>query len=178
MPSPPPKPLPFQRAPCSSISRRCQRKRFWQRVRTHSPRPASPVPAPIDGLPDVAPMLDSFQLAYNNLRELSGRSCCRRSRCSASSASPFFLRPTFACPIRSGHASLMTSPSPIAANHQSRPPALGALSPLYLAWVASHLTLIRNGTPPEKHIEELAQVFETDKPYFVSRWRWPERFNP
>jgi len=38
--------------------------------------------------------------------------------------------------------------------------------------------VIRNGTPPEKHVEELAQVFEIDKPYFVSRWRWPERFNP
>ena len=31
---------------------------------------------------------------------------------------------------------------------------------------------------PEKHIQDLAAAFETDKPYLVSRWRWPDRFNP
>jgi len=55
---------------------------------------------------------------------------------------------------------------------------LGALTPLYLAWVASHLTLISTGTAPEKHIQDLAAAFEADKPYLVSRWRWPDRFNP
>lgn len=55
---------------------------------------------------------------------------------------------------------------------------LGALTPLYLAWVASHLLLTTGGMPPEEHIEELAETFETDKPYLVSRWRWPDRFNP
>ncbi|HTD96817.1 MAG TPA: hypothetical protein VK627_07795, partial [Edaphobacter sp.] len=55
---------------------------------------------------------------------------------------------------------------------------LGALTPLYLAWVASHLILVSTGIAPEQHIEEMAAVFETDKPYLVSRWRWPDRFNP
>jgi hypothetical protein len=55
---------------------------------------------------------------------------------------------------------------------------LGALTPLYLAWVASHLILVSSGTLPEKHIQDLAIAFETDKPYLVSRWRWPDRFNP
>jgi hypothetical protein len=55
---------------------------------------------------------------------------------------------------------------------------MGALTPLYLAWVASHLILVHSGVPPERHIEELAVAFETDKPYLVSRWRWPDRFNP
>ena len=55
---------------------------------------------------------------------------------------------------------------------------LGALTPLYLAWVASHLTLVAQGTVPERHIEDLAYTFENDKSYFVSRWRWPDRFNP
>jgi hypothetical protein len=59
---------------------------------------------------------------------------------------------------------------------------LGALTPLYLAWVASHLLLISGARPettaPEKHIEALAAAFEIDKPYLVSRWRWPDRFNP
>ena|SRR5690348_17278659 len=55
---------------------------------------------------------------------------------------------------------------------------LGALTPLYLAWVASHLALTSHGMPSEKHIQDLAAVFEADKPYLVSRWRWPDRFNP
>jgi hypothetical protein len=59
---------------------------------------------------------------------------------------------------------------------------MGALTPLYLAWVASHLRLAAGTGPdmlaPEAHIQALAAAFETDKPYLVSRWRWPDRFNP
>jgi hypothetical protein len=55
---------------------------------------------------------------------------------------------------------------------------LGALTPLYLAWVASHFLLARTGIDPEVHIEEMARTFESDKAYLVSRWRWPDRFNP
>ena len=35
-----------------------------------------------------------------------------------------------------------------------------------------------SGTEPEQHIEAVAAAFELDKPYLVSRWRWPDRFNP
>ena len=52
---------------------------------------------------------------------------------------------------------------------------LGALTPLYLAWVASH---ILNGSGSGNPPEALARAFEADKPYLVSRWRWPDRFNP
>ena len=55
---------------------------------------------------------------------------------------------------------------------------LGAFAPLYLAWVASHLHGARNGTTAEQHTEQVAKSFEADKPYLVSRWRWPDRFNP
>jgi hypothetical protein len=55
---------------------------------------------------------------------------------------------------------------------------LGALTPLYLAWVASHIILASGGTHPEQHIQEQAATFESDKAYLVSRWRWPDRFNP
>jgi hypothetical protein len=44
--------------------------------------------------------------------------------------------------------------------------------------VASHILSTAGGTPPERHIEAVAAAFETDKPYLVSRWRWPDRFNP
>lgn len=55
---------------------------------------------------------------------------------------------------------------------------LGALTPLYLAWVATYLLECGNTGDSRKHIEALAQAFEADKPYLVSRWRWPDRFNP
>jgi hypothetical protein len=55
---------------------------------------------------------------------------------------------------------------------------LGALIPLYLAWAASHINILASGTDPERHIEMVAAAFEADKPYLVSRWRWPDRFNP
>jgi hypothetical protein len=54
---------------------------------------------------------------------------------------------------------------------------LGALIPLYLAWVASHLNATASGTSSERHIEAVAAAFEADKPYLVARWRWPDRFN-
>jgi hypothetical protein len=54
---------------------------------------------------------------------------------------------------------------------------LGALIPLYLAWVAGHFNVMASGTPPERHIEAVAAAFEADKPYLVARWRWPDRFN-
>jgi hypothetical protein len=151
---------------------------FWQRVRTAPPpRLTPPAPTPIDGLPDVAPMLDSFQLAYSNLRELWSlvlppQSLLGLKRLTVLPAADFRMPDSLWARIVYDFT-LAYRLRTINRGH-----LLGALTPLYLAWIASHLTLIRNGTPPEKHIEELAQVFETDKPYLVSRWRWPDRFNP
>ena len=55
---------------------------------------------------------------------------------------------------------------------------LGALTPLYLAWVASYLQQCRTAGEAQRSIDALALAFEADKPYLVSRWRWPDRFNP
>jgi hypothetical protein len=30
----------------------------------------------------------------------------------------------------------------------------------------------------EARVERLCQAFEVSKPYLISRWRWPDRFNP
>jgi hypothetical protein len=30
----------------------------------------------------------------------------------------------------------------------------------------------------ETRMEQLAAAYEAGKPYLVSRWRWPDRFNP
>jgi hypothetical protein len=54
---------------------------------------------------------------------------------------------------------------------------MGALIPLYLAWVAGHINVTASAIAPERHIEAVAAAFEADKPYLVARWRWPDRFN-
>jgi hypothetical protein len=53
------------------------------------------------------------------------------------------------------------------------------MTPLYLAWVASHLRSVADDpTRAQQSIEQTAAAFESEKSYFVSRWRWPDRFNP
>ena len=62
----------------------------------------------------------------------------------------------------------------------SRDHMLRAMTPLYLGWVASYaLELEAAGAlTVDRRLERLAQAYEAGKPYFVSRWRWPDRFNP
>ena len=57
---------------------------------------------------------------------------------------------------------------------------LRSMTPLYLGWVASHARAIADGGPEgiENRFERLAIAYQTNKSYLVSRWRWPDRFNP
>jgi hypothetical protein len=151
---------------------------FWQR-----PRQVPPVRIPIthppstDAALDIGSMLDSFHLAYANLQEiwslvLPPNSLLGLKRLSQSDTRSFrmpdglwariifdFLLAYRLRTINRGHL-------------------LGALIPLYLGWVASHFNITASGTDPERHIEAVAATFEIEKPYLVSRWRWPDRFNP
>lgn len=56
----------------------------------------------------------------------------------------------------------------------------GAFTPLYLGWVASYAIETNKAgiTTADERIEQLARTYETEKPYLLSRWRWPDRFNP
>jgi glucosylglycerate synthase len=56
----------------------------------------------------------------------------------------------------------------------------GALTPLYLGWVASYAVEInRSGiAAAQQRVEQLARTYESEKPYLLSRWRWPDRFHP
>jgi hypothetical protein len=57
---------------------------------------------------------------------------------------------------------------------------LRSLVPLYLAWLASFVRDTRHAPPDEgeRRIEQLCLAYETEKPYLISQWRWPERFKP
>jgi hypothetical protein len=151
---------------------------FWQRVRSLPPaRNLVASPLSTDTAADIAPMLEAFRLAYTNLREiwslvLPPNSLLGLKRLSITEPTAFrmpenlwarivydFLLAYRLRTINRGHL-------------------LGALTPLYLAWVASHVNITASGTESESHVEAVAVAFEVEKPYLVSRWRWPDRFNP
>jgi hypothetical protein len=62
----------------------------------------------------------------------------------------------------------------------NRDQMLRAMTPIYVGWVASYALELENATPEEveQRLERLCVAFENTKPYFISRWRWPDRFNP
>jgi glucosylglycerate synthase len=161
---------------------------FWQRARLAysgrgNPdlnRSASDPALASSEHPDVQPMLDSFCLAYTNLVEiwslvLPPNSLLGLKKLSLMPPADFRM-PDFLWARVVYDFVLAYRLRTINRGH-----LLGALTPLYLAWVASHL-LQTSGAPdsmaPEKHIEAVATAFESEKPYLVSRWRWPDRFNP
>jgi glucosylglycerate synthase len=150
---------------------------LWQRPR-RAPlirRTATDV-APSDGTADVARMVAAFRLAAANLQEiwslvLPPNSLLMLKRCSVLDPAEFRMPDQLWARIAFDFL--------IAYRLRSinRGHLLGALIPLYLAWVAGHLNVIASGTPAERHIEAVAAAFEADKPYLVARWRWPDRFN-
>jgi hypothetical protein len=57
---------------------------------------------------------------------------------------------------------------------------LKSMTPLYLAWVASYAQGLASAGAAtlDQTLERLSDAYESGKPYLVSRWRWPDRFNP
>ena len=150
---------------------------FWQRPRRLPPEHRSFTASDdIEGDVDIAPMVEAFRLAFSNLQEiwslvLAPNSLLGLKRLSVVEPSAFrmpenlwarivfdFLVAYRLRTINRGHL-------------------LGALIPLYLAWVAGHLNVVKSGTDSEVHVEAVAAAFESEKQYIVSRWRWPDRFN-
>lgn len=151
---------------------------FWQRPRRLSvARHLQPHAPSGDAPPDIAPMLEAFHLAYSNLREiwslvLPPNSLLGLKRLAESSGAAFVMPESLWARIVYDFL-LAFRLRTINRGH-----LLGALIPLYFAWVASHINVTAGGMDPERHIEAIAAAFEAEKPYLVSRWRWPDRFNP
>ena len=151
---------------------------FWQRSRVAQATRSQNM-HPADGgasRDDVQPMLEAFRLAYGNLSEiwslvLPPHSLLGLKRLAVMPAESFIMPDSLWARIVYDFL-LAYRLRTINRGH-----LLGALTPLYLAWVASHI-LQTAGKDPERHMEALAAAFEADKPYLVSRWRWPDRFNP
>jgi hypothetical protein len=154
----------------------------WQRVRGSQAVPAfegQEAAAEESGTVDVRRLIDSFQLGAKNLQELW---------------SPV-LPPTTLLEIRK------LSRLPLeqfrmaddlwagivydfALAHRirtiNRDHLLRSLTPLYLGWIASYALEMESADEAavEERLERLAGAYEAGKPYLMSRWRWPDRFNP
>jgi glucosylglycerate synthase len=152
---------------------------FWQRAR-QAPTARSSAPnehAHATDAADGAPMQQAFRLAYTNLQEiwslvLPPNTLLGLKRLSLSDSSTFRMPETLWARIVYDFL-LAYRLRTINRGH-----LLGALIPLYLAWVASHINVVASGVNSERHIEAVAAAFESEKPYILSRWRWPDRFNP
>ena len=57
---------------------------------------------------------------------------------------------------------------------------LHSMAPLYLGWLAGFVNEVSPLSPAEAEarVERLCAAFEEEKPYLISRWRWPDRFSP
>jgi hypothetical protein len=125
---------------------------------------------------DVQRLIDAFQLGYRNLLEVWGRflppeTLVELKRITRMSPERFHLpddywaRIVYDCAL--GYRLRVIS----------RDHLLRSMAPIYLAWVASYIVEVRNleGSAVQDRIERLCAVYEQQKTYLVSRWRWPER---
>jgi glucosylglycerate synthase len=155
---------------------------YWQRVRGAHPVPASGTTTQrfIDDEPaDAKPLIDSFMLGSRNLQEVWGLvlppvTLLELKKLSRSTPESFRMPDELWVRIVYDFA-LAYRLRKINRGH-----LMGALTPLYLGWVASYVQEMAARLPiaAEQRFEQLARAYEEGKPYLVSRWRWPDRFNP
>jgi glucosylglycerate synthase len=155
---------------------------LWQRIRGSQPVETAGVAVapPADGHPaDTTPMLETFQLGFRNLQEVWGLvlppvTLLELKRLSRVSVDRFHMPDELWVRIVYDFA-LAHRLRTLSRSH-----LLGALTPLYLGWVASYALDVGSAGPAEaeQRLEKLARAYEDGKPYLLSRWRWPDRFNP
>ncbi|MEO7476457.1 MAG: hypothetical protein ABIY46_14095 [Gemmatimonadales bacterium] len=155
---------------------------FWQKIRTSESVALVGMPSPVDqGSPtiDIKRTVDAFRLGLDHLKPvwdsvfppttlLELRKLARRTEDEFRLPDTLWARIVYDFAI-AFHARVM-----------SREHLLSAFTPLYLGWVASHVAELAAAEPAasERRVEELCLRFEAEKPYLISRWRWPDRFNP
>jgi hypothetical protein len=154
----------------------------WQRVRgctavtvngnEHVPEPEAPSV-------NLGEMIESFRLGYRELRDvwtwvLPPRSIVALRKAAESSPQDFRLADRLWAGIiydfAIGHR-LHVLP---------RDHLLRSLTPIYAGWMASFISQIcgRPAEEVDRRLEQVCAAFELEKPYLISRWRWPDRVRP
>jgi hypothetical protein len=154
----------------------------WQRIRGSQATPvwgnASDAPTDSQAI-DTQPMLDSFLLGSKNLDEvwrliLPPNALLELRKLTRLGPDQFRIPDDlWACIVYDFALAYRL-------RTMSRVHLLGALTPLYLGWVASWVREVSNlsSAAAEQRLEQFARAWEEKKPYLLSRWRWPDRFNP
>jgi glucosylglycerate synthase len=155
---------------------------YWQKVRGSQPVPTfgtGGIAADEPGTVDVSRIIETFQLGYRNLRDvwsavLPPATLLELKRLTGLTATSFRLPDDLWARIVYDFALAHRL------RIMNRDHLLKAMTPVYLAWVASYTTEVGAAAPAaiEYRLERLGAAFESQKPYLVSRWRWPDRFNP
>jgi hypothetical protein len=155
---------------------------LWQRVREAQMVPAfgTREPPPAESGPvDAGRLIDSFQLGARNLQDVWGLALPPTAMLEIHKLSR--LPPEqFRMPDDVWAAIVYDFALAHRLRTINRDHLLRSFTPLYLGWVASYALEMADKDPleVEPRLERLARAFETAKPYLVSRWRWPDRFNP
>ena len=155
---------------------------YWQKVRGSQSVPtfgAGGALADQPGTVDVSRIIETFHLGYRNLRDvwsavLPPATLLELKRLTGLAPAGFRLPDDLWARIVYDFALAHRL------RIMNRDHLLRAMTPVYLAWVASYTIEIGTAAPAaiEYRLERLGSAFESQKPYLVSRWRWPDRFNP
>jgi glycosyltransferase involved in cell wall biosynthesis len=157
---------------------------IWQRIRHSDIVPTfgsgcEPVSDPEEVPVDIHPMIESFRLGYENLQDiwrvvLPPATLVELKRMASKSPEAFCFDDVLWARVIYDFALAYRLRS------MDRDHLLRALTPIYLGWVASYVVGVRGRSPNEAQdsIEALCLAYEAQKGYLISRWRWPDRFNP
>lgn len=154
----------------------------WQRVRGSQAAPVwgnAPADAADGEAVDARPMFDSFMLGSKNLEELWRLVLPPNTLLEVRRLTRVPLE-EFRLPDELWAGIVYDFALAYRLRTISRAHLLGALTPLYLGWVASYIQQVStlSRAAAEQRLEQFARAWEEKKPYLLSRWRWPDRFNP
>lgn len=155
---------------------------FWQHIRSSEPVPTygDPLPWTEESIPvDTRRLLEPFKLGFRNLQEiwslvLPPTALLELKKADRLPSEQFRIPDELWIHVVYDFA-LAYHLRTIGRDHLLR-----ALTPLYLGWIASYAIEVERlgGALVQRRLERLCAAYENAKPYLVSRWRWPDRFNP
>jgi hypothetical protein len=155
---------------------------FWQHIRSSEPVPTFGVSLPLADesvAVDVRRLLEPFKLGVRNLQELWSLILPPSTLVEIKKADR--LAPEeFRIPDEVWTRIVYDFALAYRLRTMARDHLLRALTPLYLGWIASYAVEVESlgSAAVPSRWERLCRAYESGKPYFVSRWRWPDRFNP
>lgn len=154
----------------------------WMRVRGSQPVPTlgeeRPAPEPA-GPPAVGPLVSAFSLGWQDLRRLWSEILPPQTLL-ALQRIPRDPHEAFRMPDALWARVVYDFAVGWRVKAMDRDQLLRSLTPLYLGWLAGFVNEIAPLGPVEAEVrvEQLCAAFEQEKPYIISRWRWPDRFSP